>query len=124
MPVRSQERQLGVGLLERTTRQVRLTAAGEVLLRDARTALEAVTAAARRTQEAGSPSPQLDPGEGPPRRGVLFSALPPGPGRRVALEADTTDQQTDVWADNKLPRGPDASDLGRPPDRAGTQGRG
>jgi DNA-binding transcriptional LysR family regulator len=53
------ERQLGVALLERTTRQVGLTAAGEVLLRDARTALDAVTAAARRTQQAGSRSPRL-----------------------------------------------------------------
>ncbi len=57
--IRDLERQLGVALLERTTRQVRLTAAGEVLLRDARTALEAVTAAARRAREAGSPSPRL-----------------------------------------------------------------
>jgi DNA-binding transcriptional LysR family regulator len=57
--IRDLERQLGVTLLERTTRQVRLTAAGEVLLRDARTALEAVAAAARRAQEAGSPSPRL-----------------------------------------------------------------
>ena len=57
--IRGLERQLGVTLLERTTRQVRLTAAGEVLLHDARTALEAVTAAARRTREAGRPSPRL-----------------------------------------------------------------
>ena len=57
--IRNLERQLGVTLLERTTRQVRLTAAGEVLLRDARAALEAVTAAARRTREAGRPSPRL-----------------------------------------------------------------
>ena len=57
--IRDLERQLGVTLLERTTRQVRLTAAGEVLLRDAWTALEAVTAAARRTREAGRPSPRL-----------------------------------------------------------------
>jgi len=57
--IRDLERQLGVTLLERTTRQVRLTAAGEVLLRDARSALEAVTAAARRTRQAGSPSPRL-----------------------------------------------------------------
>ncbi len=57
--IRDLERQLGVTLLERTTRQVRLTAAGEVLLRDARTALDAVTAAARRAREAGSPSPRL-----------------------------------------------------------------
>jgi DNA-binding transcriptional LysR family regulator len=57
--IRDLERQLGVALFERTTRQVRLTAAGEVLLRDARTALEAVTAAACRTREAGRPSPRL-----------------------------------------------------------------
>ena len=57
--IRDLERQLGVVLLERTTRQVRLTTAGEVLLRDARTALEAVTAAARRTRQAGRPSPGL-----------------------------------------------------------------
>src|SRR6201996_8058555 len=57
--IRHLERQLGVVLLERTTRQVRLTAAGEVLLRDARTVLEAVTAAARRTRQAGSSTPQL-----------------------------------------------------------------
>jgi DNA-binding transcriptional LysR family regulator len=57
--IRDLERQLGVELLERTTRQVRLTAAGEVLLRDARTALEAVTAAARRARQAGRPSPRL-----------------------------------------------------------------
>jgi len=57
--IRDLERQLGVALLERTTRQVRLTAAGEVLLRDARTALDAVTAAGRRTQAAGRSSPRL-----------------------------------------------------------------
>ncbi len=37
----------------------KLTGAGEVLLRDARTALEAVTAAAHRAQHAGSASPRL-----------------------------------------------------------------
>jgi DNA-binding transcriptional LysR family regulator len=57
--IRDLERQLGVTLLERTTRQVRLTAAGEVLLRDARTALAAVNAAARRAREAGRTSPRL-----------------------------------------------------------------
>ena len=50
--IRDLERQLGVALFERTTRQVRLTGAGEVLLRDARTALEAVTAAAERLRRA------------------------------------------------------------------------
>ncbi|MER6442315.1 LysR family transcriptional regulator [Streptomyces sp. NPDC001185] len=57
--IRDLERQLGVTLFERTTRQVKLTNAGEVLLRDARTALEAVTAAAHRAQRAGSASPRL-----------------------------------------------------------------
>ncbi|MFF3889346.1 LysR family transcriptional regulator [Streptomyces sp. NPDC001914] len=57
--IRDLERQLGVTLFERTTRQVRLTAAGDVLLREARTALEAVTAAAHRARQAGSTSPRL-----------------------------------------------------------------
>ena len=57
--IRDLERQLGVTLLERTTRQVRLTAAGEVLLRDARTALDAVAAAGRRARQAGQRTPHL-----------------------------------------------------------------
>jgi len=57
--IRDLERQLDTALLVRTTRQVRLTTAGEILLRDARTALEAVAAAARRAREAGRPSPRL-----------------------------------------------------------------
>jgi DNA-binding transcriptional LysR family regulator len=57
--IRDLERQLDVSLLERTTRQVRLTAAGEVLLRDARTALDAIAAADRRTRHAGRAEPSL-----------------------------------------------------------------
>jgi DNA-binding transcriptional LysR family regulator len=57
--VRDIERQLGVRLLERTTRNVALTAAGETLLRDARHALDAVTAAARRARNAGLTTPAL-----------------------------------------------------------------
>jgi DNA-binding transcriptional LysR family regulator len=57
--IRELERQLGVALFERTTRRVTLTAAGEILLRDARTALEAVTAAVRRTRQVGLSSPRL-----------------------------------------------------------------
>jgi DNA-binding transcriptional LysR family regulator len=57
--IRELEHQLGVLLLKRTTRQVTLTPAGEVLLRDARTALEAISAAGRRAQHAGEPSPKL-----------------------------------------------------------------
>ena len=57
--IRELERQLGVSLLERTTRRVQLTPSGEVLLRDARTALDAVSAAGRRAQHAGERTPQL-----------------------------------------------------------------
>ncbi|WP_406208404.1 LysR family transcriptional regulator [Kitasatospora sp. NBC_01560] len=47
------ERRLGVGLLERNRRGVRLTGAGEVLLREGRAALDAAAAAVRRTRRAG-----------------------------------------------------------------------
>jgi DNA-binding transcriptional LysR family regulator len=57
--IKTMERQLGVQLLERTTRQVALTAAGETLLRDARTALDAITAATERARNAGHPAPGL-----------------------------------------------------------------
>ncbi|MFJ3793267.1 LysR family transcriptional regulator [Kitasatospora sp. NPDC090091] len=53
------ESRLGVRLLERTTRQVRLTTAGQVLLDQARIAVDAVHAAARRTRRAGRPTPRL-----------------------------------------------------------------
>lgn len=57
--IRELERQLDVRLLERTTRRVALTPAGEVLLRDARTALESIGAAARRARHAGQTAPRL-----------------------------------------------------------------
>ncbi|GIJ46029.1 LysR family transcriptional regulator [Virgisporangium aliadipatigenens] len=57
--IRDLERQLGVTLLERTTRNVALTAAGEALLCDARTALDAVSAAEHRARNAGRPRPAL-----------------------------------------------------------------
>jgi len=57
--IRQLEQQLGVTLLERTTRQVVLTPAGQVLLRDARGALEAMAAAERRTRHAGAAVPVL-----------------------------------------------------------------
>jgi DNA-binding transcriptional LysR family regulator len=57
--IRDLERQLGVVLFTRTTRQVALTAAGEGFLLDARTALDAVTAAAGRVRNAARPSPTL-----------------------------------------------------------------
>lgn len=52
------ERRLGVRLLDRNRRGVLLTAAGEVLLHEGRAALDAATAAARRTRRAGSTGPR------------------------------------------------------------------
>jgi DNA-binding transcriptional LysR family regulator len=57
--IRQLERRLGVALLERSNRNVTRTAAGEVLLIEARKALDAVAAATRRTQRAGQPRPRL-----------------------------------------------------------------
>ncbi|MEV4391042.1 LysR substrate-binding domain-containing protein [Nonomuraea sp. NPDC049607] len=57
--IRELERRLGVRLLERTTRQVTLTPPGEIFLRDARIAIDAVTAAARRVRHAARPEPGL-----------------------------------------------------------------
>ncbi|MFD9700943.1 LysR family transcriptional regulator [Lentzea sp. NPDC059081] len=51
--IRQLEHRLGVRLLDRDRRGVALTGAGQVLLREAKTALDAVTAAARRTRRAG-----------------------------------------------------------------------
>jgi DNA-binding transcriptional LysR family regulator len=51
--IRRLEHRLGVRLLDRDRRGAALTEAGEVLLREARAALDAVAAAARRTRRAG-----------------------------------------------------------------------
>jgi DNA-binding transcriptional LysR family regulator len=57
--IRDLERQLGAQLLTRTTRQVTLTPVGETLLADARVALAAVQAAARRARRAAEQEPAL-----------------------------------------------------------------
>ncbi|WP_232668231.1 LysR family transcriptional regulator [Pseudonocardia sp. TRM90224] len=57
--IRQLERRLGVTLFERTSRAVALTEAGRVLAREARVALDAVSAAALRTQRAGTGDPRL-----------------------------------------------------------------
>lgn len=53
------ERRLGVVLLERTSRRVSLTPAGEELLREARRVLEAIDAAVARTRKAAVPRSSL-----------------------------------------------------------------
>ncbi|WP_433461308.1 LysR family transcriptional regulator [Spirillospora sp. CA-128828] len=53
------ERRLGVTLLERTSRRVALTPAGETLLAEGGAALDAVAAAVRRTRRAGTGAPRL-----------------------------------------------------------------
>ncbi|MEV5572210.1 LysR substrate-binding domain-containing protein [Spirillospora sp. NPDC052269] len=53
------ERRMGVLLLERDSRKVALTPAGEVFLAEGRRALDAVDAAVRRAQRAGRPSSRL-----------------------------------------------------------------
>nr|CTQ98124.1 putative lysR-type transcriptional regulator [Kibdelosporangium sp. MJ126-NF4] len=57
--IRQLESHLGVRLLERTTRQVSLTTAGEGFLRDARVALDAIGAATQRAKHAGRSTPTL-----------------------------------------------------------------
>lgn len=53
------ERRLGVTLLERTSRHVALTPAGEALLRDGARTLTALDAAVRRARRAGQAEPRL-----------------------------------------------------------------
>ncbi|WP_406149691.1 LysR family transcriptional regulator [Streptomyces sp. NBC_01012] len=57
--IRLLEHRLGVRLLDRDRRGAALTEAGRVLLREARVALDAVEAAARRTRRAGDPGRPL-----------------------------------------------------------------
>ena len=57
--IRRLEADLGVTLFERTTHSVTLTPAGTVLLAEARIALDALQAAARRAQRAAAPEPKL-----------------------------------------------------------------
>jgi DNA-binding transcriptional LysR family regulator len=73
--VRQLERRLGVTLFDRTSRAVTLTEAGRVLTREARVALDAVSAAALRTQRAGTNEPALVLAMKPGGDGGLLPAI-------------------------------------------------
>ena len=73
--VRQLERRLGVPLLVRTSRTVMLTEAGRVLSREARVALEAVSAAALRTRRAGTRDQRLILAMKPGGDAGLFPAI-------------------------------------------------
>jgi len=73
--IRQLERRLDVTLFERTSRSVALTEAGRVLTREARVALDAVSAAALRTQRAGTREPRLVLAMKPGGDGGLLPAI-------------------------------------------------
>ncbi|MFJ6047912.1 LysR family transcriptional regulator [Streptomyces sp. NPDC092307] len=81
------ERRIGVRLLERTSRAVNLTAAGQVFLTESRKALDAVSASVRRAQRAGRTDPKLTLAMKPNGdAGLLDSIL-----RRYRLDVDAVD---------------------------------
>jgi DNA-binding transcriptional LysR family regulator len=69
------ERRLGVVLLERTSRRVSLTPAGEALLLEGRGVLEAIDAAMARTRKAALPEPGLTLVMKPGSDGGLLPAI-------------------------------------------------
>ena len=89
--VRQLERELGVTLLERTTREVRLTPAGTALLDGAARALDAADAAFARAREVGSGTSGtvrvgVSPAVGPAEREEAAQALRAGaPGLSVSF---------------------------------------
>jgi DNA-binding transcriptional LysR family regulator len=87
--IRELERELGVTLLERTTREVRLTAAGAALLDDGAEAVRAADRAFTRAREIGTGELGrvrigVSPAIGPADRDAVVAALRP-PGANVSL---------------------------------------
>lgn len=73
--IRQLERRMGVTLLERSSRRVALTVAGEVLLHEGRKALDAMSAATARAQRAGRSDPRLVLVMKPSSDGGLLSGI-------------------------------------------------
>jgi DNA-binding transcriptional LysR family regulator len=73
--IKQLERRLGVTLLERTSRKVVLTEAGQVLVREGGQALAALAAATRRAQRAGQTEPRLVLAIKPGGDGDLLAAM-------------------------------------------------
>ncbi|MCK9249913.1 MAG: LysR family transcriptional regulator [Solirubrobacteraceae bacterium] len=71
--IRRLEQELGVTLLERTTRRVDLTAAGEALARDGRGLVAAAATAVRRARQAAGGTRELRVGHSPAVRGEEVS---------------------------------------------------
>ncbi|MFJ5305424.1 LysR family transcriptional regulator [Streptomyces sp. NPDC088350] len=88
------ERRLGVRLLDRDRRGVRLTGAGEVLLHEGRAALDATSAAARRTRRAGGTG-----GAGGPRSRLVLAV-------KAAASHELLQKLLDAYAAE-----PDAADI-------------
>jgi DNA-binding transcriptional LysR family regulator len=105
--IRQLERRLGVQLFERDTRRVTLTAAGLTLLEEARSVLDAMSAAAHRTRRAASATPTLvvtaKPGVA---TGLLqqimdsYTALPDTP--KVEIVVSGYRQQADMVRDGRV----------------------
>jgi DNA-binding transcriptional LysR family regulator len=111
--IRRLERRLGVVLLARTSRSVALTAAGATLLRDARTALDAVGAAVEHARRAAAPGPRLVLAVKPGSDGGLLPALLAAYGTRpdaVAVRIVDTDRRLAALRDGRA----DAALLHRP----------
>ncbi len=121
--IRQTERRLGVQLLERNSHRVTLTAAGMTLLDEARNALDAVSAAARRTRRAALTRPTLvvtaKPGVA---RGLLrrivdaYTALPGTPQAEIAVSG--YGEQADMVRDGRA----DLALLSSPDDQPGLDG--
>ncbi|MGE4426911.1 MAG: LysR family transcriptional regulator [Solirubrobacteraceae bacterium] len=71
--IRRLEEELGITLLERTTRRVDLTAAGEALAQDGRELVTAAAAAVRRARQAAGGTRELRVGHSPAVRGEEVS---------------------------------------------------